>query len=64
MNRFSYDKNIFNSMGELTKNLPEAQSKQMELQKAMMSDMLWWEYEKVSINFTEGGMEILADIDY
>jgi hypothetical protein len=57
-------KNIFNSMGELTKNLPEAQSKQMELQKAMMSDMLWWEYEKVSINFTEGGMEILADIDY
>jgi hypothetical protein len=57
-------KDIFNSMGEISKNLPEDQKNQMDLQKAMMNDMLWWEYEKVSINFTEQGLEFLADIFY
>jgi hypothetical protein len=55
---------IFNSMGELSKNLPDDQRKQMELQKSLMNDMLWWDYEKVSMDFTEDGLEFLADILY
>jgi hypothetical protein len=57
-------KNIFNSLGDKNANLPEEVKKQFAMQKLMMSDMLWWENETGSMDFTDRGLEINVDIKY
>lgn len=57
-------KNLFSGMDSVSDTLPDAAKRQLKLQKALMSDLVWWERESGSINFTDRGMEINAHVTY
>ena len=58
-------RNIFSSISEISsKMIPHEAQKQLSMQKLMMDDMLWWETETASIDFTDRGFEIQMDIIY
>ena len=57
-------KNIFESIAATESKLPEEVKKQFAGQKAFMSDMLWWNSESGSIDFTNRGFEMSVGVDY
>jgi hypothetical protein len=57
-------KNIFTGLSEMASNLPEEAQKQLKMQQSMLSDMLWWEKESATLDFTDRGFEVNVDIDY
>lgn len=57
-------KKIFSGLSEVADNLPEDAQKQLKMQQRMMSDMLWWERESATLDFTDRGFEINVDVDY
>ena len=57
-------KNIFESIASTESKLPEEVKKQFAGQKAFMSDMLWWNSESGSIDFTNRGFEMSVGVDY
>ena len=56
-------KNLFASLASMD-SLPEEAKSQLQMQQAMMSDMLWWETETFNLDFTDRGLEIGVDIKY
>jgi len=57
-------KNIFSGLSDFSAKLPEEAQKQLSIQKMLMTDMLWWESEAASIDFTDRGFEVQMDIIY
>jgi hypothetical protein len=57
-------KDIFAGIEEFSGTFSEDIKKQMSMQKAMMVDMLWWNNESGSLDFTDRGFEIIVDISY
>lgn len=57
-------KKIFESIASADSKLPEDVKKQFGTQQMFMSDMLWWETEKGTVDFTNQGFEIKVVIDY
>ena len=57
-------KNIFTGLSEVASNLPEEAQNQLKMQQSMLSDMLWWEKESATLDFTDRGFEVNVDIDY
>ena len=57
-------KNIFTGLSEVTSNLPPEAQKQIKMQQSMMTDMLWWQKESATIDFTDRGFEVNVDVDY
>lgn len=60
----AFYKNLFAGMDSMADKLPEDAKKQLALQKAIMGDLVWWERETGSINFTDRGLEISAHVTY
>ncbi len=57
-------KKIFESIASADSKLPEEVKKQFATQQMFMSDMLWWQTEKGTVDFTNRGFEINIGIDY
>ncbi len=57
-------KNLFEGMQKVAGELTDDKSNQLKMQKLMMTDMIWWEKESGSIDFTNNGLEINLDINY
>ncbi len=57
-------KNLFSGLGDLSKDLGDGAQQQINIQKMLMTDMLWWESESASMNFTDRGFEVKMDIIY
>ena len=57
-------KDIFAGIEGFAGTFSEDVKKQMSMQKAMMTDMLWWKNESGKLDFTDRGFEITVDISY
>jgi len=57
-------KDIFAGIEGISANLPAEVKTQLSMQKAMMTDMLWWQNESGSLDFTDRGFEVKVDIIY
>jgi len=57
-------KDIFAGIEEFSGTFSEDIKQQMSMQKAMMTDMLWWKNESGKLDFTDRGFEITVDISY
>lgn len=57
-------KKLFEGISEITDSLPAKQKQQFDFQKFMMSDMMWWTSEEVSMDFSSNGLEIFANVSY
>jgi hypothetical protein len=57
-------KNIFAGLEGFAGAFSEDVKKQMAMQNAMMTNMLWWNNESGTLDFTDRGFEITVDINY
>lgn len=57
-------KTLFSGLSGLSKNLGDEVQQQIDIQKNMMTEMLWWESETASMNFTDRGFEVKMNIVY
>jgi hypothetical protein len=57
-------KNIFAGISDLSEKMPAEMQKQFAMQKLMMNDLIWWNSESGSVDFTDRGFEIFVDYQY
>lgn len=57
-------KNIFTGLSDMNLGMSEEVKKEFALQKMFMSDMLWWDSQAGTLDFTDRGFEINIDINY
>lgn len=57
-------KNLFEGIGGITDQLPEEMKQQINIQKVLMNDLIWWESETGHVDFTDRGFEFNVNYKY